>query len=78
MVRAKSHRRLCHCAKSRENIRSGIFATVLHETSIVHSLCTEVNESLRFPLLFSFQEEYPSTEGMYWIITLNLSVVPLG
>ena len=46
--------------KSRKNLRLGIFGIVsvwrdLAGTTIVHSFWTEVNESLRFPLLFSSQ-----------------------
>ena len=47
-------------AKSGENLRPGIFGIVSvwrdpAQTAIVHSICTGVNKSLRFPLLFSSQ-----------------------
>ena len=50
-LEAKSHN--CKLAKSRENLRQGIFGTVsvwrdLTKATIVHSLCTEFNESLIF------------------------------
>ena len=68
-LEAKSHNR--KLAKSRENLRHGIFGIAcvrqdLTESTLVHPLCTGVNESipLKIPFVINFFPDLNYDEGL--------------